>query len=274
MASTSRAIFRLRDPVNTVGGSGSGGGAGGAGGTSGGTQYGGMFYQPNARTTPAYDFSYLYGGLDALSGDRYKKSSITPYQFDVTRNKATGVGAPERIGEGFYGDVQRSTMRNMLPTLLSQSNERMRQLSQGFGGGGLSGGAEKELQLKNSMQLGSDIADMEKGIGQTIAQSRLSDEQSRNAAAFAELQRVRDLNLQTNLDQQKAQADENFRAAGFNDASARAESADLLSRITAMMQGGAQIPQLQGALQNQAMNAYFNILGNLQGLTGLNAQQG
>ncbi len=269
---TSRAIFRLRGPGETTGGAGGAGGTG-SGGTSGNTGYGGMFFQPNARTTPAYDFSYLYGGLDALGQDRYKKSQISPYQFDPKRTQAQSVGAPERIGDDFYNNVQRTGVNNALPSILSQSQERLRQLNQGFGGGGLSGGASKELQLKNTFQTGSDIADVNRSLGSTIAQSKLSDEQSRNASAFSELQRVRDLNLQTNLQQQQSQADENFRAAGFNDSSARAQSSDLLARITALIQGGAQIPQLQGALQNQSTQAYFNVLQNLQGLTGLGGGQ-
>lgn len=270
MAELNRNILRLKNPLATGGvvgnDLGTGGGVAGNPGIPPGASQG-MFYSPNARMPGQFDFSYLYGGLDALSGTpRYKKTTYSPFQFG--QQNVGNVGGPQGIGEGFYNGLESSLNKSNLRPLVAQADERMRQLNQGFGGP-MSDATSKELQLKNSMKLGEDIAGVQSNVKGQIANQKIQEQRDISNARFGENQRVRDLQLQTNLDQAGRQSDENFRAAGFGDASARNESQDLLSRIQAMINGGAQIPQIQGGLQNQTAQAYFNILQNMGGLTGL-----
>lgn len=254
LAGQQRSIARL--PLN-----GSGGGSSDPNASSG------MFYTPNPRAPGQYDFSYLYGGLDALSGTpRYKKQSIQPYQFQ--NPQVSPVAGPQAINESFYSNLANSMAKPQLRPLVAQSGERMRQLQQGFGGS-LSDAASKEFQLKNSMKLGEDIAGMQGNIDKTIAEQRIGEQRDISQANFAERQKARDLGLSTGLQVAGQQADENYRSAGFNDSAARYESQDLLARIQAMLNSGAQIPQLQGSLQNITSNAYQKLLDQMGGLTGL-----
>lgn len=219
-------------------------------------------WTPNVHGQQPYDLSGSYAGLNMLkNAPGYQKTNFSPYQFGQVSN----VGKPKATDEGMYQNVFNQALNTASKPILAQGQESMRQLGQGFEGGRLGGAANAELALKNSQNTGANIQNTATGIGSTIAQQRLGEQQNINQQEFLENQRQRDLTMQ----QQQNQANENFRGAGFSDSQSQFMSNDLLSRAIALMSGGNSIASLQGQLTGMDRSSYNNLIGGLQGMFGI-----
>lgn len=190
-------------------------------------------FRPNVRGPQPYDISGLYRGMQELEDSpRYQPKAHSAFQFQL----------PEKSFQNAYSQAFNTATR----PVMAQGKERFRQLGQGFEGGRLGGAAQAELALKNAMQTGSDLQDIGKGIGSSMAAARL--------------------NLENQM--QRDQADENFRSAGFSDSQARYMGEDALNRARMFADIGATLPRIQGELTGIESGRYSGILNQLGSLFG------
>jgi len=173
-----------------------------------------------ATKPPQYDISYISQGFEGLKDPAYKPGAqYDPYQF--TTGKYGKTSAQD------LGNVYQQAMGAATRPVRAAGEERMRQATQGWGGGQMSGAAGKELAMKSAAQTGAQVADIGSKVGSDMAGRMLTQDETARQAEF---------NAQQNM--QRDQAAENFKAAGFTDEQAQRMADDILKRMGAMIEGG------------------------------------
>lgn len=201
-----------------------------------------------------YDFSGLKKGAGMLGQNQINIGKYNPYQF--SKSQFGDIGSYGTTNPNTVQDVYNQALKTGVRPVMAQSKERMRQLDQGFGGGSVTSGAQKQLALRNAQQTGADVQNIASGIGSQIANTRLGEEQTARANDYATRNKIFDANRQ----QQQDQASENYRSAGFNADASNKMAQDTVQRASMMLQYGAQLPQLQMALNQAGMGPWNDSL--------------
>lgn len=199
----------------------------------------------------AFDVSGISRGMEEFEkAPRYKPQGFQPFQYSVPQYGQTSPQEMQNIYEQGFGVAARPVM--------AQSKERMRQMSQGFEGGRFTGAAQREAAMREGQEAGAGIQDIAAGLGSQLSHARLGEMQEARRAQFG-----------AELDRQRQQAEEQYRAAGFTDEQARYLAQEGLQRAQSMMGWGFQLPQLQNQLSQSQLQGFSNILGQLGSLGGI-----
>jgi hypothetical protein len=205
----------------------------------------------------SYDMSGIQQGSQMLGENRINIAQHNPYQY--SQPMFDNIGGYGRSSPGEIQGVYDQAMRTGLKPVMSQSKERMRQMGQGFGGGGVSSGARGQLALRNSQQTGADVQNLSGQISSQLADRSLGQAEKERDADY----QTRNTIFNATRDQQKNQASENFQSAGFNADAATRMASDATTRAQSMLQYGMQLPQLQMALNKEGMAPFGQMMDYL-----------
>lgn len=246
-----------------------------------------------------YDISGITSSANRLSSaSPFQKTAFTPFNFtapslSTTKYKTLG----PRAGLGSYGrtsDEELSKVGELglnagLRPIRSQSEERMRMATQGFGNN-LRGPALQELILKNAMKTGEDISGVGSDIASMIAGTKLQEGQTARSAEWADKSKVaqdywdqmmeankgmfadeaavKKYNADANMTTQEKQAAENMAGANFGFEQNKYASDDQLARDKAYADAAFKWLEEQVGLNQQEASAWQNVMGYIGGMSG------
>lgn len=191
------------------------------------------FYTPQYNPAQSqFDFGGMNQATEALKRiPAYKPQKYKSFDFK----------------EPDYEDVYNKSYQAGLSPMRRQADERMRSLGQGLGNRGISGPAAQALKLQNSQSFGRDVAGLSSDLGGKIANSRMSH--------F--------------MDTQRNQADENYRAAGFDNENSKFMSNLLMQYAQQMFNMNLQQNTLMNQINQGATGFYQNQQDRLERLGGI-----
>ena len=230
------------------------------------------WYQPYQSQFEAYtggpkiDVRGMQEARDATTGAAYNPTDYKPTTFQ-TFGGMKNPGSYGTSSDADIGNVFAKSMNTAIRPLAAQSQERMRQVNQGFGGGRMSGAAGKELALKNSQAYGSDISNVASGIGSSMSGKMLGQQETARAADYETKKAIEQQKFDEQKEVQKQQAAENFLAAGFSDAQAKYMADFAMSKANSMWGQAGDWLGAQNKMYEQMIKPYSDQYASL-------AQQG
>jgi len=209
-----------------------------------------------------YDLSGITQAADMMKNQApLSIPKYNPYQFSTPSYQ--DIGEYGLTSDEDYNNMFRSGLQAAGGALRKQGSEIMRGFGQGFGGGRLTGGAAKELLMKNLMGQGSGLQDIASGLSRDIMGSKIGERQTARASEWQQKADIARQLFSAEQQRQLNQSSADYNAAGFNADQARYMSTDQMDRARNLMSYGFQLPQLQQALNINALSPFTSLMGNM-----------
>lgn len=239
-----------------------------------------------------YDLSGMGEGQNKMrqAGKGFNPGSYSgqysPFQFSTPGYNTVGpqgmTSGLNAVSPGMYNNMYQSAYKSGAQPIMAQSQERMRQMAQGFEGtqGRMSGAANRALTMRNAQATGSDLSGLSNtlsaqqqgqqfGEQQNINQQNYQERLNQQNQTFQENQNQRNFIANAAMQNQQNQSSANFGAAGFNASESNQMAQNQMMQAQQLFGMGSQVPQMQAYLTGTERQAWQNTLNQLGALGGI-----